>query len=108
MRKVFLKDRKKEKDEMNEKLEDLKKKRNDGMGKIFGKKEYKIDERINEKNKEIKIVEKIIVNKMEKYMDEMEKDNVDVSRYEIDDGMGKVMGKVFGMRNKKNNEMIES
>jgi len=65
---VFFKARQKAKDDLNEQLADFQQKRTAGLGTIFGPPESQLDESIHDKNKEIKIVENILVPKMEQYL----------------------------------------
>jgi hypothetical protein len=65
---VFFKARQKAKDDLNEQLADFQQKRTAGLGTIFGPPESQLDESIHDKNKEIKIVENILVPIMEQYL----------------------------------------
>jgi len=49
-------------------LADFQQKRTAGLGTIFGPTESQLDESIHDKNKEIKIVEGILVPIMERYL----------------------------------------
>ena len=65
---VFFKARQKSKDDLNEQLADFQQKRTAGLGTIFGPPESQLDESIHDKNKEIKIVECILIPKTEQYL----------------------------------------
>jgi hypothetical protein len=65
---IFFKARLKAKEELNEQLKDFQNKRTAGLGTIFGPPEAQLDESIHDKNKEIKIVESILIPKMEAYL----------------------------------------
>lgn len=65
---IFFKARYKAKEELNDQLADFQQKRTAGLGTIFGPPEAQLDESIHDKNKEMKIVESILVPKMEGYL----------------------------------------
>ena len=65
---VFFKARHKAKDDLNEQLADFQQKRTAGLGTIFGPPECQLDESIHDKYKEIKIVENILIPKLEQYL----------------------------------------
>jgi hypothetical protein len=65
---IFFKARGKAKEELNEQLADFQQKRTAGLGTIFGPPEAQLDESIHDKSKEMKIVENILIPKMEGYL----------------------------------------
>ena len=65
---IFFKARLKAKEELNEQLADFQQKRTAGLGTLFGPPEAQLDDSIHDKNKEMKIIESILVPKMEAYM----------------------------------------
>nr|CAD7590724.1 unnamed protein product [Timema genevievae] len=98
LRKIFWKARVKAKEELNEQLADFQQKRTAGLGTIFGPPDAQLDESIHDKSKETKIVESILLPKIEPYLDDIEKDQVDPRRYTTAAALGTVIGKVFGLR----------
>lgn len=65
---IFWKARLKAKEELNEQLADFQAKRTAGLGTLFGPKDVELDESIHDKSKEMKIIETILVPKMEPYL----------------------------------------
>lgn len=107
LRKVFWKARAKAKEELNEQLADFQQKRTAGLGTLFGPADAQLDESIHDKGKETKIVESILIPKIEPYLDDIEKDNVDIRRYTTAAALGTVMGKVFGLRGTHSSALLE-
>jgi hypothetical protein len=65
---IFWKARVKAKEELNEQLADFQQKRTAGLGTIFGPGDAQLDESIHDKSKELKIVETILMPKIEPYL----------------------------------------
>ncbi|KAK3923698.1 Rho guanine nucleotide exchange factor 12, partial [Frankliniella fusca] len=107
LRKVFWKARTKAKEELNEQLADFQQKRTAGLGTLFGPADAQLDESIHDKGKEMKIVESILIPKIEPYLDDIEKENVDIRRYTTAAALGTVMGKVFGLRGPHSSALLE-
>ncbi|KAE8746758.1 hypothetical protein FOCC_FOCC006506 [Frankliniella occidentalis] len=107
LRKVFWKARTKAKEELNEQLADFQQKRTAGLGTLFGPADAQLDESIHDKGKEMKIVESILIPKIEPYLDDIEKENVDIRRYTTAAALGTVMGKVFGLRGPHSSSLLE-
>jgi len=63
--KVFWKARSKAKEELKQHLEEFRSKRMAGLGSIFGPSDSALDETLNDKTKEMKIVEGILVPRLE-------------------------------------------
>lgn len=68
LRAVFGKARKKAREELNEQLLDFQQKRTAGLGTLFGPSDAQLDESIHDKSKEMKIVESILMPKLEPYL----------------------------------------
>ncbi|KAL1124673.1 hypothetical protein AAG570_001297 [Ranatra chinensis] len=98
LRKVFWKARVKAKEELNEQLADFQAKRTAGLGTLFGPSDSQLDESIHDKSKEMKIIESILIPKMEPYLEDIEREIVDDRRFTTGAALGTVMGKVFGLR----------
>ncbi|XP_069677128.1 rho guanine nucleotide exchange factor 12 isoform X3 [Periplaneta americana] len=107
LRRIFFKARLKAKEELNEQLADFQQKRTAGLGTIFGPPEAQLDESIHDKNKEMKIVESILMPKMESYLEDIERENVDVRRFTTAAALGTVMGKVFGLRSPHSSALLD-
>jgi hypothetical protein len=65
---VFFKARQKAKVDLNEQLGGFQQKRTAGLGTMFGPPDSQLDESIHYKKKEIRIVENILIPKMEQYL----------------------------------------
>lgn len=65
---VFWKARAKAKEELNEQLADFQQKRTAGLGTLFGPADAQLDESIHDKGKEMRIVESILIPKIEPYL----------------------------------------
>ncbi|XP_073986570.1 rho guanine nucleotide exchange factor 2 isoform X3 [Rhodnius prolixus] len=107
LRKIFWKARLKAKEELNEQLADFQAKRTAGLGTLFGPKDVELDESIHDKSKEMKIIETILVPKMEPYLEDIEKGVVDDRRFTTGAALGTVLGKVFGLRGAHFNALLE-
>uniref|UniRef100_A0A8D9EQ02 Rho guanine nucleotide exchange factor 12 n=1 Tax=Cacopsylla melanoneura TaxID=428564 RepID=A0A8D9EQ02_9HEMI len=98
MRKVFFKARLKAKEELNEQLTDFQQKRTAGLGTLFGPSDTQLEETLHDKNKEIKIIEQILVPKLEPFIEEMEREIIDDRNYATVSALSTIMSKVFGVR----------
>uniref|UniRef100_A0A1B6C0U4 Rho guanine nucleotide exchange factor 12 n=1 Tax=Clastoptera arizonana TaxID=38151 RepID=A0A1B6C0U4_9HEMI len=107
LRKVFWKARVKAKEELNEQLADFQQKRTAGLGTLFGPSDAQLDESIHDKSKELKIVETILVPKLEPFLEDIEKDIVDDKRFTTAAALGTVMSKVFGIRGQTFSSLID-
>ncbi|RZF41036.1 hypothetical protein LSTR_LSTR002668 [Laodelphax striatellus] len=107
MRKIFWKARLKAKEELNEQLADFQQKRTAGLGMLFGPSDAHLEESINDKSKEMKIVETILVPKLEPFLNDMECDVVDGKRFTTAAALGTVLGKKFGLRGQHFASLIE-
>ncbi|XP_046676809.1 rho guanine nucleotide exchange factor 11-like isoform X3 [Homalodisca vitripennis] len=107
LRKVFWKARVRAKEDLTEQLADFQQKRTAGLGTLFGPPDTVLDESIHDKGKEIKIVESILLPKLEPFMEELEKDVVDDRKFTTGAALGTVMGKVFGVRSQAFTTMLD-
>ncbi|XP_014249554.1 rho guanine nucleotide exchange factor 11 isoform X3 [Cimex lectularius] len=107
LRKIFWKARQKAKEELNEQLTDFQAKRTAGLGTLFGPKDSELEESIHDKNKETKIIESILVPKMEPYLEDIEKSVIDDRRFSTGAALGTVLGKVFGIKGQHFNSLLE-
>ncbi|XP_075211643.1 rho guanine nucleotide exchange factor 2 isoform X3 [Lycorma delicatula] len=107
LRRIFWKARQKAKEELNEQLADFQQKRTAGLGTLFGPSDLILDESVNDKSKEMKIVETILSPKMEPYLEDIEKEIVDDRRFTIAAALGTIMGKMFGIRGQQFSSLME-
>ncbi|BES88384.1 Regulator of G protein signalling-like domain [Nesidiocoris tenuis] len=107
LRKIFWKARQKAKEELNEQLADFQAKRTAGLGTLFGPKDAELEESIHDKNKEMRIIESVLVPKLEPYLEDIEKGNVDDRRFTAGAALGTVLSKVFGIRGQHFNSLLE-
>jgi hypothetical protein len=91
LREIFFKARVKAKEELNEQLADFQQKRAVGLGTIFGPPDAQLDESIHDKSKEMKIVENILIPKMEGYLEDIERDVVDARSFTIAPALGTIL-----------------
>lgn len=107
LRKIFWKARQKAKEELNEQLADFQAKRTAGLGTLFGPRDAELDESIHDKAKELKIIENILIPKLEPYLEDIERGIVDDKRFSTGAALGTVMSKVFGLRGPHFNSLLE-
>ncbi|XP_066907035.1 rho guanine nucleotide exchange factor 12 isoform X2 [Halyomorpha halys] len=107
LRKIFRKARLKAKEELNEQLADFQAKRTAGLGTLFGPRDAELDESIHDKAKELKIIENILIPKLEPYLEDIERGIVDDKRFSTGAALGTVMSKVFGLRGPHFNSLLE-
>ncbi|KAF6215351.1 hypothetical protein GE061_010103 [Apolygus lucorum] len=107
LRMIFRKARQKAKDELNEQLADFQAKRTAGLGTLFGPKDAELEESIHDKNKEMKIIESVLVPKLEPYMEDIENGTVDDRRFTTGAALGTILSKVFGIRGQHFNSLLE-
>ncbi|XP_050528343.1 rho guanine nucleotide exchange factor 11-like isoform X2 [Daktulosphaira vitifoliae] len=107
LRKVFWKARTKAKEELNDQLSDFRHRRTAGLGTLFGPPDSQLDDSINDKMKELKIIEMILVPNMEPFIEDMEKDIVDDRRFTMAAALATVMSKIFGLRGTQFSSLLE-
>lgn len=111
-------------------MADFQQKRTAGLGALFGPIDAVLDECIHDKNKELKVVEQILVPKMEPFMwvqvveyckisiermnmwflyysEEIEKDVVDDRKFTTAAALGTILSKIFGIRGQHFNSLLE-
>ncbi|KAL7288905.1 hypothetical protein TKK_0016873 [Trichogramma kaykai] len=102
LRKIFWKARVRAKEELNEQLADFQLKRTAGLGMLFGPKDALLDESSTDKRKEIEIIEKFLVPKMDTYSEDIEKENIDQNvdqrKFITACSLATVLTKVFNVR----------
>ncbi|XP_023248166.1 rho guanine nucleotide exchange factor 12 isoform X2 [Copidosoma floridanum] len=98
LRKIFWKARSRAKEELNEQLADFQQKRIAGLGTLFGPSDAQLDESACDKNVETKIIETYLLPKMETYLEDIEKENIDQRKFSIAAGVATVLTKVFQVR----------
>lgn len=98
LRKIFWKARNRAKEELNEQLADFQQKRTAGLGTIFGPPDAKLEEISRDKAKEMKLYETLLLNKLDNYLSDVEKETADPRRYLTAAALATVITKVFGVR----------
>ncbi|CAH1732958.1 unnamed protein product [Aphis gossypii] len=107
LRKVFWKARTKAKEELNEQLSDFRHRRTAGLGTLFGPPDFQLDDSINDKVKELKIIEMILVPNMEPFIEDMDKEIVDDRRFTMAAALATVMSKIFGLRGTQFSSLLD-
>lgn len=72
LRTVFRKARRKAKEELNDFLAEFRNKRTMGLANIFGPPDFQLEEAMNDKNKEVKVIEQLLGPYFDNYSEEME------------------------------------
>nr|XP_050855300.1 uncharacterized protein LOC127066076 isoform X3 [Vespula vulgaris] len=98
LRKIFWKARNRAKEELNEQLADFQQKRTAGLGTLFGPSDAQLDESVSDKAKETKIIETYLLPKMEPYLEDIEKENVDLRQFTTAAGLATILTKIFQVR----------
>ncbi|XP_058799501.1 rho guanine nucleotide exchange factor 12 isoform X2 [Phymastichus coffea] len=98
LRKIFWKARARAKEELNEQLTDFQQKRIAGLGTLFGPSDAELDGSSYDKNRETKIIETYLLPKMETYLEDIEKENVDQRKFATAASLATVLTKVFSLR----------
>ncbi|XP_014614376.1 PREDICTED: uncharacterized protein LOC106792462 isoform X2 [Polistes canadensis] len=98
LRKIFWKARNRAKEELNEQLADFQQKRTAGLGTLFGPSDPQLDESVSDKAKETKIIETYLLPKMEPYLEDIEKENVDLRQFTTAAGLATILTKIFQVR----------
>ncbi|XP_060844001.1 rho guanine nucleotide exchange factor 11 isoform X7 [Rhopalosiphum padi] len=107
LRKVFWKARTKAKEELNEQLSDFRHRRTAGLGTLFGPPDFQLDDSINDKVKELKIIEMILIPNMEPFIEDMDKEIVDDRRFTMAAALATVMSKIFGLRGTQFSSLLD-
>ncbi|XP_054000188.1 rho guanine nucleotide exchange factor 12 isoform X1 [Hylaeus anthracinus] len=98
LRKIFLKARTRAKEELNEQLADFQQKRTAGLGTLFGPSDAQLDESVSDKARETKIIETYLLPKMEPYLEDIEKEHVDLRQFTTVAGLATILTKIFQVR----------
>ncbi|XP_034171982.1 rho guanine nucleotide exchange factor 2 isoform X4 [Osmia lignaria lignaria] len=98
LRKIFWKARIRAKEELNEQLADFQQKRIAGLGTIFGPSDVQLDESASDKSRETKIIETFLLPKMDPYLVDIEKENVDLRQFTTAAGLATILTKIFQVR----------
>ncbi|XP_076650814.1 rho guanine nucleotide exchange factor 2 isoform X2 [Halictus rubicundus] len=98
LRKIFWKSRTRAKEELNEQLADFQQKRTAGLGTLFGPSDAQLDESALDKARETKIIETYLLPKMEPYLEDIEKENVDLRQFTTAAGLATILTKIFQVR----------
>ncbi|CAK9805241.1 Rho guanine nucleotide exchange factor 12 [Anthophora quadrimaculata] len=98
LRKIFWKARTRAKEELNEQLADFQQKRTAGLGTLFGPSDAQLDESASDKARETKIIETYLLPKMEPYLEDIEKEHVDLRQFTTAAGLATILTKIFQVR----------
>ncbi|XP_067203804.1 rho guanine nucleotide exchange factor 11 isoform X3 [Linepithema humile] len=98
LRKIFWKARTRAKEELNEQLTHFQQKRTAGLSTIFGPTDISLDESISDKARETKIIETYLLPKMEPYLEDIEKEQVDLRLFTTAAGLATILIKIFQLR----------
>ncbi|XP_053593711.1 rho guanine nucleotide exchange factor 11 isoform X3 [Microplitis demolitor] len=98
LRKIFWKARTRAKEELNEQLADFQQKRTAGLGMLFGPSDAQLDESESDKSKEAKIIETYLLPKMDPYLEDIEKDQLDLRQFTTAAGLATILTKIFQVR----------
>ncbi|XP_076383350.1 rho guanine nucleotide exchange factor 2 isoform X1 [Megalopta genalis] len=98
LRRIFWKARTRAKEELNEQLADFQQKRTAGLGTLFGPSDAQLDESASDKTRETKIIETYLLPKMEPYLEDIEKENVDLRQFTTAAGLATILTKIFQVR----------
>ncbi|XP_074095470.1 rho guanine nucleotide exchange factor 2 isoform X4 [Cotesia typhae] len=98
LRKIFWKARTRAKEELNEQLADFQQKRTAGLGMLFGPSDAQLDESESDKSKETKIIETYLLPKMDPYLEDIEKDQLDLRQFTTAAGLATILTKIFQVR----------
>ncbi|XP_011332497.1 rho guanine nucleotide exchange factor 12 isoform X2 [Ooceraea biroi] len=98
LRKIFWKARSRAKEELNEQLTHFQQKRTAGLATIFGPTDMSLDESISDKARETKIIETYLLPKMEPYLEDIEKEHVDLRIFTTAAGLATILIKIFQLR----------
>ncbi|KAJ8922198.1 hypothetical protein NQ315_004135, partial [Exocentrus adspersus] len=98
LRKIFWKARSRAKEELTRLLAEFQQKRTAGLGTIFGPNDQTLLEMYNDKAKETKVYENLFLEKLEPYLEELEKENYDLKRYYTAAALITVLTRIFQIR----------
>ncbi|XP_020285964.1 rho guanine nucleotide exchange factor 11 isoform X2 [Pseudomyrmex gracilis] len=98
LRKIFWKARTRAKEELNEQLIKFQEKRIAGLATIFGPNDTSLDESISDKARETKIIETYLLPKMDPFLEDIEKDHVDLRLFTTAAGLATILIKIFQLR----------
>ncbi|XP_017884359.1 rho guanine nucleotide exchange factor 11 isoform X4 [Ceratina calcarata] len=98
LRKIFWKARTRAKEELNEQLADFQQKRTAGLGTLFGPSDAQLDESGSDKARETKIIETYLLPKMEPYLEDIDKEHVDLRQFTTAAGLATILTKIFQVR----------
>ncbi|XP_072375594.1 rho guanine nucleotide exchange factor 12 isoform X3 [Diabrotica undecimpunctata] len=98
LRKIFWKARSRAKEELTKQLADFQQKRTAGLGTIYGPTDQALAEVYYDKTKEIKLYENLFLEKLDPYLEEIEKDCYDTRRYYMAAALTTVLSRIFQIR----------
>jgi Rho guanine nucleotide exchange factor 12 len=98
LRKIFWKARSRAKEDLTKLLVDFQQKRTAGLGTIFGPPDQVLLDVYHDKTKETKLYESLFLEKLEPFLEEIEKENYDPKRYYTAAALTTVLTRLFGIR----------
>ncbi|CAH1107321.1 unnamed protein product [Psylliodes chrysocephalus] len=98
LRKIFWKARHRAKEELTKQLADFQQKRTAGLGTIYGPTDQILAEVYSDKGKETKLYESLFLEKLDPYLEELEKESYDTKRYYMAAALTTVLTRIFQIR----------
>ncbi|GJQ79318.1 hypothetical protein Trydic_g16185 [Trypoxylus dichotomus] len=98
MRKIFRKARNKAREELTRQLSDFQQKRTAGLGTMYGPSDSVLSEVNADKAREQKFYETLLLEKLDPYIEEVEKEVYDARKYYTAAALATVVIRVFGVR----------
>ncbi|KAK9891319.1 hypothetical protein WA026_014561 [Henosepilachna vigintioctopunctata] len=98
LRKIFWKARARAKEELGRQLADFQQKRTAGLGTIYGPCDTALAELSHDKNKELKLYETLFLEKLEPFLEELDKENYDPKKFYTAAALTTVLSRIFGLR----------
>ncbi|XP_071053113.1 rho guanine nucleotide exchange factor 11 isoform X2 [Onthophagus taurus] len=98
LRKIFWKARNKAKEELTKQLNHFQQKRTAGLGTMYGPSDEQLCNMNHEKARELKIYDTLLVDKLDPYLEEIDKENYDPKKYYTAAALATVIIRIFGVR----------
>ncbi|XP_056631640.1 rho guanine nucleotide exchange factor 12 isoform X2 [Diorhabda sublineata] len=98
LRKIFWKARSRAKEELTRQLADFQQKRTAGLGTIYGPTDAALAEVYHDKAKETKLYETLFLEKLDPYLEEIEKESYDIKRFYMAAALTTVLTRIFQIR----------
>ncbi|CAL4066068.1 unnamed protein product, partial [Meganyctiphanes norvegica] len=105
LRKVFWKARQKCREDLNEQLADFRAKRSAGLGSIFGPRDHTLEESIHNKQKELQIVEHLLVPCLESVSEDLK--NATDQMFLTASCLATILQKYYGVKSQQSLQLID-